>query len=80
MDLTEAPTGVLFTSRTTAALQEAVHFFEAHEALFCPEALRQHALQFDRQRFKQRIQQLLTEMLARHAARLQRHNRSPLPG
>jgi hypothetical protein len=57
-----------------------VHFFEAHEALFCPEALRRHALQYDRQRFKQRIQQLLTELLARHAARLRRHNRSLLPG
>ena len=77
-DLTEAPTGVVFTSRTPTALQEAVHFFEAHEALFCPAALRRHALQFDRQRFKQRIQQLLTEMLARHTTRLQRHNRSPL--
>jgi glycosyltransferase involved in cell wall biosynthesis len=79
-DVTEAPTGVVFTSRTPAALQEAVHFFEAHEALFCPVALRRHALQFDRQRFKQRIQQLLSELLARHTARLQRHNRFPLSG
>ena len=78
-DAPAAPTGVLFTSRTPEALQQAVQFFEAHEALFSPEALRQHALQFDRQRFQQRIQQLLTEMLARHAARLQRHKRSPLP-
>ena len=57
---------MLFTSRTPEALQEAVHFFEAHETLFCPEALRRHAQQFDRQHFKQRIQQLLAEMLARH--------------
>jgi len=57
-----------------------VHFFEAHEALFCPAALRQHALQFDRQRFKERMQQLLSEMLVRHTMRWQRHNRSLLPG
>lgn len=78
-DLTEAPTGVLFASRTPAALQEAVQFFEAHEALFCPEALRRHAQQFDRQLFKKRIQHLLTEMLAGHTARLRRHSRTPIP-
>ncbi len=68
-DPQEAPTGVLFASRTPAALQQAVQFFEAHEALFCPAALRQHALQFDRQLFKQRIQQLLAKKLAGHTAR-----------
>ncbi len=60
------PTGVLFAPRTPAALQEAVRFFEAHETLFCPEALRQHAQQFDRRLFAQRIQHLLTETLAAH--------------
>ena len=63
-DLVQPPTGVLFAPRTPAALQEAVRFFEAHETLFCPEALRRHAQQFDRRHFKQRIQHLLTETLA----------------
>ena len=59
----QAPTGVLFAPRTPAALQDAVRFFEAHETLFCPPALRQHAQQFDRRLFTQRIQTLLTETL-----------------
>src|SRR5262247_2987569 len=63
------PTGVLFTSRTPEALQDAVRFFEAHETLFRPEVLRRHAQQFDRQHFKQRIQQLLAETLSAHEAR-----------
>jgi len=62
-----SPTGVLFAPRTPAALQEAVRFFEAHETLFCPEALRRHAQQFDRRLFTQRIRHLLTETLAEHA-------------
>ena len=79
IDPQEAPTGVLFASRTPAALQQAVQFFEVHEALFCPAALRQHAQQFDRQLFKKRIQHLLTEMLAGHTACLRRHSRTPIP-
>jgi glycosyltransferase involved in cell wall biosynthesis len=71
-DRVEPPTGVLFTLRTPEALQEAVRFFEAHETLFCPEVLRRHAQQFDRRHFKQRIQQLLAEMLDAHEARKQR--------
>jgi glycosyltransferase involved in cell wall biosynthesis len=71
----EPPTGVLFTSRTPEALQDAVRFFEAHETLFRPEVLRRHAQQFDRQHFKQRIQQLLAETLSAHEARQQRCRR-----
>ncbi len=57
-----APTGVFFFQRTPEALQEAVHFFEAHESLLCPQALRQHALQFDREHFKQRMRQFLATL------------------
>jgi hypothetical protein len=67
---------VLFTLRTPEALQEAVGFFEAHDTLFCPEALRRHAQQFDRRHFKQRIQQLLAETLEAHEARKQRYRRA----
>jgi glycosyltransferase involved in cell wall biosynthesis len=65
-DRGHSPTGVLFAPRTPAALQEAVRFFEAHERLFCPQALRRHAQQFDRRLFTQRMQHLLTETLAEH--------------
>jgi glycosyltransferase involved in cell wall biosynthesis len=60
------PTGVLFSPRSPEALQAAVRFFETHETLFCPEALRQHALQFDRERFKSRIHHFLTTVWKRH--------------
>src|SRR5215813_2787554 len=63
-----SPTGVLFAPRTPTALQEAVRFLETQETLFCPQALRQHAQQFDRRLFTQRIQHLLTETLAAHEA------------
>jgi glycosyltransferase involved in cell wall biosynthesis len=66
-DCGHPPTGVLFTPRTPEALQDAVRFFEAHERLFCPEALRRHAQQFDRRRFTQRMQDVLSETLAARA-------------
>ena len=68
---------MLFAPRTSEALQEAVRFFEAHETRFCPEALRQHAQQFDRRLFAQRIQHLLTKTLAAHEARKHRCHRKP---
>lgn len=68
------PTGVLFTERTPTALQMAVRFFETHEACFISEALRQHALPFGRQRFKARMQQFLTMLLAAH------ESGAPAPG
>ncbi|MGE3537959.1 MAG: glycosyltransferase [Candidatus Tectimicrobiota bacterium] len=66
------PTGVLFTPRNAAALQAAVQFFEAHEQRFCPAALRQHALQFDRRLFRQRMQQVLSQQMQAHTARRRR--------
>jgi glycosyltransferase involved in cell wall biosynthesis len=61
-----APTGVWFRQRTPAALQAAVQFFEAHETLFCAQSLRQHAQQFDREQFRQRIQHFLAAAWAAH--------------
>jgi glycosyltransferase involved in cell wall biosynthesis len=61
-----APTGVLFFHRTSEAIQAAVRFFEAHEGLFDPAAMRCHAQQFDRSVFMQRIQQFLAAALAAH--------------
>lgn len=70
-DLTTAPTGVLFTPRSAEALQGAVRTFEAQETAFCPSALRQHALQFDRQHFKARFAALMERLLARQRRGLQ---------
>ncbi len=64
-----APTGVLFDQLSASALASAVRCFEAHEAVFEPAALRRHALQFDRQQFKQRMGQLLSAAQRQHSYR-----------
>lgn len=63
------PTGVFFVEPSAPALVEAVRYFEAHEAVFDPAALRQHALQFDRQKFVQRMSQFLDAAWAAHGDR-----------
>lgn len=68
-----AATGVLFTPRTAEALADAVRAFETQETRFCPQALRQHAQQFDRQHFKARFADLIARLLVRHRARQRRH-------
>lgn len=68
------PTGVLFVEPSAPALAEAVRCFEAHEAVFDPAALRQHALQFDRQQFKQRMSQLLDAAWTAHGDRSLRND------
>jgi glycosyltransferase involved in cell wall biosynthesis len=72
-DQQACPTGVLFFQPSASALAEAVQFFEAHEAVFDPAALRQHALQYDRQLFKQRMRQFLDAAWAAHGERLSRN-------
>jgi glycosyltransferase involved in cell wall biosynthesis len=72
-DVAASPTGVFFFQPSAAALAEAVRFFEVHEAVFDPAALRQHALPFDRQLFKQRIKQFLDAAWAAHSERSLRH-------
>jgi glycosyltransferase involved in cell wall biosynthesis len=72
-DVAASPTGVFFFHPSAAALAEAVRFFEVHEAVFDPAALRQHALRFDRQQFKQRIRQFLDAAWTAHSERSSRH-------
>ena len=60
------PTGVFFFQPSAPALAEAVRFFETHADLFDPAALRQHALPFDRQQFKQRMSRFLDAAWAAH--------------
>ncbi len=78
--LTQAPpTGVFFDPPSVSALVEAVQYFEAHAAAFDPAALRQHAQQFDRQQFKQRMSRLLDATWVAHGHRSSR-NGTPLTG
>ncbi len=59
-----APTGVLFPERTAESLAAAVRFFERHEGLFDPAALRRHALPYDRARFKRQIGESVARALS----------------
>jgi glycosyltransferase involved in cell wall biosynthesis len=49
------PTGILYKEKSVEGLCEAVLTFERTSGEFDPEALRRHALKFDRQVFKERI-------------------------
>jgi glycosyltransferase involved in cell wall biosynthesis len=51
----EDPTGVFFTQQSASGLEKAILDFEAMESEFCPQTIRQHALQFDSAIFKQSI-------------------------
>jgi glycosyltransferase involved in cell wall biosynthesis len=53
---TPGPTGVLFDEQSVEALVAAIERFEANSDRFDPKALREHALGFDRQVFKDRIE------------------------
>jgi glycosyltransferase involved in cell wall biosynthesis len=58
----EAPTGVFFEEQTVESLCEAVSLFEANEGRYSPEALRRHALSFDRPEFKRRLAAYLRQV------------------
>jgi len=55
--------GVLFQEQTEAALREAVERLEKHAHLLNPARIRDHALQFDREIFKERILQTIVQKL-----------------
>jgi glycosyltransferase involved in cell wall biosynthesis len=58
------PTGVLFGEPSSAALEAAVQRFESHRDAFVPERLREHARAFDREVFKHRIREVVSEAMA----------------
>jgi glycosyltransferase involved in cell wall biosynthesis len=53
------PTGVFFYDYSAEALAAAVRYFEENEDVFEPEALREHALQFDREIYKRRMREVI---------------------
>ncbi|MBW7956604.1 MAG: glycosyltransferase [Deltaproteobacteria bacterium] len=56
-------TGVFFMEQAPAAVNDAVEIFEKAEGIFSPEAIRGHALAFDRTVFKERIRKYLESKL-----------------
>ena len=63
-----SPTGVFFYEAAVEALCEAVLLCRRHVIAFDPEAIRQHALRFDRPEFKARIITFLTDKMGRAIA------------
>lgn len=57
------PTGVFFMKQKPGALNEAVEIFEKAEGVFRPEAIRAHALAFDRALFKERMRRYIESKL-----------------
>jgi len=62
----DQPTGLFFESQSADALAEAVLEFERRTDVFDPEAIRRHALAFDRPIFTQRIRDALARVTAGH--------------
>ena len=59
----QPPTGVFFYEQTVEALVDAIDLFERSSDRFDPEALRAHALTFDRSIFEKRIASYIDERL-----------------
>jgi glycosyltransferase involved in cell wall biosynthesis len=60
----ENPTGLFFAEQSESALVKAIQDFETMETEFCPQTIRQHALQFDREIFKQKIAEFVRSAMA----------------
>jgi hypothetical protein len=63
-DIASSHTGVFFRPQTTEALIQAVRRFEA--ARFDPERIREHALRFDKEVFRDRIREFIQAKVAEH--------------
>lgn len=60
------PTGVFFPEQTPESLNGAVDRMEASRGAFEPSLIRQHAMRFDRKRFKSEIMDCLAEKWEQH--------------
>ena len=61
--LCHRPTGVFFDEASVEALCEAVSVYQRHAEAFDPVAIRQHALHFDRPKFKTRITTFIADTM-----------------
>jgi glycosyltransferase involved in cell wall biosynthesis len=72
------PTGVFFSSQSTEGLMQAILAFESQESEFHPDLIREHALQFDSNRFKTEIAEFVQSALKQFKGRNQETDSSPL--
>jgi glycosyltransferase involved in cell wall biosynthesis len=54
-DPVDHPTGVFFSEQSLSSLKEAILYFESKKHDFCPQAIREHSLQFDSAIFKDQM-------------------------
>ena len=62
----KTPTGVFFYEQTPEALIEAVKYFEENQGMFDGQSVRNHALKFDRNIFKEKIRSYIMEKYMEH--------------
>jgi len=65
----EMPTGVFFEEPTPDSLIQAVELFERNRNRFDPQAIRENALPFDRERFREKIRSFVEEKYGAFRAR-----------
>jgi glycosyltransferase involved in cell wall biosynthesis len=63
-DITSSHTGVFFYPQTAEALIQAVRRFES--ARFDPKQIREHALRFDKEVFRERLREFIETKVAKH--------------
>ncbi len=64
----ERPTGVFFDRPTAASLIRAVELFEKNRDRFDPQAIREKALPFDQEIFREKIRSFVEERYQGHRA------------
>lgn len=62
----ESDTGVYFDKQSTGSIIEAVNFFEENSQVFNPEKIREFAVTFDRNIFKENIKKTFSEIIDKH--------------
>ncbi len=62
----DGKTGVLFYEQTTAAIKEAIYFFEKNREQFSSLKIREHSLKFSTTRFAKEMKQYITEKISAH--------------
>jgi len=74
----EGTTGIFFHEQTPEALIEALKSFDAKQ--FDPIVIRRHALNFDKDAFKQEVSRFVQEKYKEHIMHMQMKNSSPVYG
>jgi glycosyltransferase involved in cell wall biosynthesis len=60
----EEPTGIFFAEQSAASLMQAISRLEAGEHRFSPQAIRAHALHFDREHFTQKMMKFASDAVS----------------